>query len=243
MGKKEETINKPIIINGVDGEIEVLEKNTAALERAKKGDVPAKKEEERVAEKKKEKEPKKKKVKKGQRGFFAITKYNLVTAVAYLVQVVLDKAGIIGKVLGAGLGQIATNHYNALCSYITRYIIDNELFRDPGFLKIFRGTGTFYETELNAFNEFIQLEVPTITQAMQGGAAVEGVIGQSILMNVIGTVIQFLIQNPVLILMPTAALGYEIIKKLVNSIKNLVTKIKNKKQGETPETEVPAKVK
>ena len=132
----------------------------------------------------------------------------------------MDKAGIFGKLLGAGLGQIATNHYNAVCAWVTRYIIDNELFRTDWFLKVFGGSGTFYENELAEFNKFMANPNPTFTQIMEGGVATEGVIQQSLLMNVIGTVIQFVVQNPVLVAMPLAAFGYELIRKLVDKVRS-----------------------
>ena len=168
----------------------------------------------------KTKDNKKKKVKDGKRGFFTITKYNFIAGIAYIVQVVMDKAGIFGKILGAGLGQIATNHYNAVCAWVTRYIIDNELFRTDWFLKVFGGSGTFYENELAEFNKFMANPNPTFTEIMNGGVATEGVIQQSLLMNVIGTVIQFVVQNPVLVAMPLAAFGYELIRKLVDKVRN-----------------------
>ncbi len=61
---------------------------------------------------------------------------------------------------------------------------------------------------------------PTFTEIMNGGVATEGVIQQSLLMNVIGTVIQFVVQNPVLVAMPLAAFGYELIRKLVDKVRN-----------------------
>ena len=61
---------------------------------------------------------------------------------------------------------------------------------------------------------------PTSTDFMHGGIAVEGVIQQSTLMNIIGTVIQFVIQNPFIIILPTAALCYELIRRVIRKIKD-----------------------
>ena len=163
---------------------------------------------------------KKKKVKDGKRGFFAITKYNFIAGIAYIVQVVMDKAGIFGKILGAGLGQIATNHYDALCSAVSRYVVDNKLYENPAFTQIFGGNTTFYQEQLQNFNNFMSKVNPTPTDFMQGGIAVEGVIQQSTLMNIIGTVIQFVIQNPFIIILPTAALCYELIRRVIRKIKD-----------------------
>lgn len=168
----------------------------------------------------KTKDNKKKKVKDGKRGFFTITKYNFIAGIAYIVQVVMDKAGIFGKILGAGLGQIATNHYDALCSAVSRYVIDNKLYENPAFTNIFSGNTTFYNEQLQNFTNFMNKINPTPTDFMNGGVAVEGVIQQSTLMNIIGTVIQFVIQNPFIIILPTAALCYELIRRVIRKIKD-----------------------
>lgn len=209
---KEEILEeKEDVEEAVEEDVEVLERNDKALKKDGKG---------------------KNRVKKAKRGFFAITKYNFVAGAAYLVQTILDKTGVLGKIIGASLGQVATNVYNTLCSFVSRYIIDNNLFKNSGFLKIFKGNGPLYENELGHFNEFIQNPNPSLSQAMSGGVAVEGVIEQSTLMNIVGTIIQFVIQNPVLVIMPTAALSYEIIRKIIISIKNAIKRRKNKGSNE-----------
>ena len=181
-------------------DVEILEVNRDSIQRTKKN--------------------KDKKVKDGKRGFFAITKYNFIAGIAYIVQVVMDKAGIFGKILGAGLGQIATNHYDALCSAVSRYVVDNKLYENPAFTQIFGGNTTFYQEQLQNFNNFMSKINPTSTDFMHGGIAVEGVIQQSTLMNIIGTVIQFVIQNPFIIILPTAALCYELIRRVIRKIKD-----------------------
>jgi len=180
--------------------VEILEVNNGAIQETKKN--------------------KKKKVKDGKRGFFAITKYNFIAAVAYITQVVLDKSGVIGKILGAGLGQIGTNVYDKLCAEVSRYIIDNRLFENPAFTKIFNGNSILYQEELAKFNDFMNIASPTMTEIMKGGVAVEGVVQQSTLMNIIGTVIQFVIQNPFIIILPIAALCYELIRRVIRKIKD-----------------------
>lgn len=167
------------------------------------------------------------KVKKGKKGNFTITKYNLITGVALIVQTILDKAGVFGKILGAGLGQIATNHYNQLCSMVSNYVVDNKLYSNPAFTQIFSGHGPFYNDQLANFNQFMSTANPTTSQLMNGGIAVNGIIEQSTIMNIIGTVIQFVIQNPALVIMPAAALTYEVIKRIVKAIKEKIQSKKN----------------
>ena len=179
------------------GEVQVIDVNNQAIQAAKKNnETPAK-------------------VKKGKKGSLVLTVYTVVQTVALITQGVLDKLGILGRLFGASLGQVATNHFNMLCSKITEYIINNNLFSSPTFLKIFGGNSKFYIEHLEKLKEFLATQQPTVTQAMNGGNAVRGVIEQSVLMQVIGTVIHFVMENPILSAVAVGTIVVEITRRII----------------------------